>query len=205
MDHEVTRFEMPSSYGVDPVEKMTGAQANIRIRGRIVNSVADELWEYEVLDRRAKPLRIVARTQRNQIYSGPRVVREVYTQYVTADPERELDWLEAGAYEPPPPSAQPVKVGDRVTAMPDGYSLGAGLVMAIEWKLHPMQAHYALPPLWHWEWRVIVWFGGDQTREGVWKDHWVDKASNSLPGTQEGFEPTWKRLEAEFAKRQAAE
>ncbi|WP_424863040.1 hypothetical protein [Streptomyces sp. MMS24-I29] len=207
MDQKVTRFEMPPTYGVDPVEKMTGAEANIRIRGLVVNSMADELWTYEVPDRDGTPLRIVARTQRTGTWElrGPRVVREVYVQAVTGGQVRELDWLERGEYEPPTPTRQPVKVGDRVTALLDGYTLGPGLVTAIEWKVHPMQAHYALPPLWHWEWRVVVWFGGDRTREGVWKDYWVGKADDALPGTRDTFEPEWARLEAEFGKQRSAE
>ncbi|MFE5853171.1 hypothetical protein ACFQ61_08115 [Streptomyces sp. NPDC056500] len=204
MESEVTRFELPPTYGGDPIEKMTGTDANIRIRGLVVHSVSDELWTYEVPDVQGTPMRVVARTQLRQGFSGPRVVREVYVQEDTG-PVHQLDWLTHAGYEPPKPSTQPVQGGDRVTAMPDGYSLGAGLVTSIEWKLHPMQAHYQLPPLWHWGWRVTVWFGGDQTREGAWKDHWVLKASDSYEGTRKNFESMWQRLEVEFKGRQAAE
>ena len=95
------------------------------------------------------------------------MVRGVYEQPVTGKPVEPLDWLERWDYTAPKPTPQPVKVGDRVTAMPDGYSLGPGLVEDIVWKVHPMQGHYQLPPHWDWEWRVTVWVGGDQWREGV--------------------------------------
>ncbi|MFD4949170.1 hypothetical protein ACFWNT_43465 [Streptomyces sp. NPDC058409] len=205
VDHEVTRFEVPPEDDGFSAEKLTGTEANIRIRGLVVNSMADELWTYEAPDLDGNPLRIVARTVRPGAFSGPRVVREVYVQAMTGGQVHELDWLEREEYELPVPTRQPVKVGDRVTAMPDGYSLEAGLATKIEWTLHPMQAHYALPPLWHWEWRVTVWFGGTQTREGKWADHWVSRADDSLPGTRDAFEPTWRRLEAECKERQSAE
>ena len=201
VEYEVTRVMMPPR--TDPVETLTGAQANIRIRGLVVNSMADELWTFEAVDRDRIPMRIVARTQRTEDggLSGPRVVREVYEQYATGRPVHECDWLERGEYQTPEPKRQPVKVGDRVTAMPDGYSLGPGLVTAIEWKVRPMQSHYALPPLWSWEWRVTVWFGNDSQREGRWHPDWVEKASKAQPGTQESFEPFWQKLEAEFQER----
>ncbi|WP_146050994.1 hypothetical protein [Streptomyces noursei] len=207
VDYEVLVHLLGPTYGSAPTQPLTGEEANIMIRRLVVNSMADETWHYEVPDRNGRPLRIVARTQRTEDggLSGPRVVREVYEQAVTGKPVEPLDWLERWEYKPPKSSRQPVKVGDRVTAMTDGFRLAAGLATAIEWKLHPMQAHYALPPLWSWEWRVTVWFGGDQEREGAWKDHWVGKASNSLPDTQKFFEPIWQKLEAEFPERQAAE
>ncbi|MFB7919519.1 hypothetical protein [Streptomyces sp. NPDC056061] len=207
MDFDVIVHHMRPPQVSAPTEPLTGAEANIRIRGLVVNSMADELWMYEVPDRDGTPLRIVARTQRTGKWElhGPRVVREVYEQAVTGSQVHELDWLERGGYEPPAPTRQPVKVGDRVTAMVDGYTVGPGLVSAIEWKVHPMQAHYGLPPLWHWEWRVVVWFGGDRTREGVWKDFWVGKADDALPGTRDIFEPMWARLEAEFGKHRATD
>ncbi|MCX5103488.1 hypothetical protein [Streptomyces sp. NBC_00439] len=78
------------------------------------------------------PLRIVARTVRPGAFSGPRVVREVYVQAMTGGQVHELDWLERGEYDPPAPARKPVKIRDRVAAMPDGHSLGAGLVTKIE-------------------------------------------------------------------------
>ncbi|MFD9815181.1 hypothetical protein [Streptomyces sp. NPDC059080] len=174
MDHKVTRFEIPERDDFS-TENMTGAEANIRIRGKVVNSMADEVWIYEVPDREGVPLRIAARTERPGAFTGPRMVREVYVQQVTGDPVHDFDWLERGEYQPPRPSRQPVKVGDEVSAMPDGFSLGTAEVMSVEWKCHPMQAHYELPPLWKWEWRVEVEFHDGRRREGRWHPDWISK------------------------------
>ncbi|MEU0214061.1 hypothetical protein ABZ281_02695 [Streptomyces sp. NPDC006265] len=181
MEHQVTRFEIPPEDDGFSVETMTGAEANIRIRGLVVNSMADELWTYEVPDlpeNGGNSLRIVARTRRteNMGLDGPRVVREVYEQVVTGGPVHELDWLERGEYQPPKPTHQPVKVGDKVSAMPDGHSLSEAAVTSVEWKVHPMQAHYELPPLWSWEWRVEVEFPDGRTREGRWHSDWISRA-----------------------------
>lgn len=180
MRFEVTRYEVPETDGFS-VERMSGAEANIMIRGKVVNSMADELWVYEVPDLPENGgglLRIVARTQLSGKHGleGPRVVREVYVQAVTGGPVREYDWLERGEYEPPAPTHQPVKVGDTVSAMPDGHSLSEAEVTSVEWKVHPMQAHYQLPPLWSWEWRVAVKFPDGRTREGRWHSDWITRA-----------------------------
>ncbi|MET9656408.1 hypothetical protein [Streptomyces sp. NPDC006510] len=156
-------------------EKLTGAEANIRIRGLVVNSVADELWTYEAHDLDDNPLRIVARTVRPGAFNGPRVVREVYVQAVTGSQVHELDWLERGEYEPSAPTQQPVKVGDRVTAMPDGYSSREAEMVSVDWKLRGAQAHYQLPPLWTWEWSDEVKFPDGRTREDRWHSDWISK------------------------------
>ncbi|WP_329147150.1 hypothetical protein OIU91_16520 [Streptomyces sp. NBC_01456] len=177
MDHKVTRFEIPVEDAFS-TENMTGAEANIRLRGAVVDSMADEVWIYEVPDPDGVPLRIAARTQRteNMGLDGPRVVREIFVQQVTGGPVHDFDWLERGEYQTPPPKRQPVKVGDKVSAMPDGYSSGTAEVTSVNWKLHPMQAHYQLPPLWSWEWRVEVEFPDGRTREGRWHPDWISKA-----------------------------
>ncbi|WP_405668042.1 hypothetical protein [Streptomyces sp. NBC_00055] len=195
MDHEVTAFDLVNRDAFS-VERMSGTEANIVIRGD-----HDNTWEYygyEVPDPAWKPLRIVA-------LRGQRSVRRVFVQSVTGSQVLPGDWLEGNAPEPPRPKRQPVKVGDRVAAMNDGYTLGAGLVTSVEWKQHPMQPPYDKPPLWTWEWHVEIWFGGTETREGAWRSAWVGKASSSTDKTQENFEPVWQKLEAEFAERQAAE
>lgn len=174
VDHKVTRFEIPVEDAFS-TENMTGAEANIRIRGAVVNSMADEVWIYEVPDREGVPLRIAVRTERPGAFSGPRMVREVFEQQVTGDPVRDLDWLERGEYLPPRPSRRPVKVGDEVSAMPDGYSLSTAEVISVEWKRRSMQAHYELPPLWTWEWRVEVKFPDGSTREDRWHSDWISK------------------------------
>lgn len=180
-DYEVLMHHMePTHPGGAPTEPLTGEEANIRIRRLVVNSMADELWTYEVPDREengGKPLRIVARTQRteNMGLDGPRVVREVYEQYVTGTPIHELDWLERGDYQTPKPTRQPAKVGDKVSAMPDGYSLGEGEVTFMEWQQRSMQGHYAAPPLWTWEWVVEVTFPDGRTRRGRWHRDWICK------------------------------
>lgn len=178
MDHEVTRFKLPMVQGGEAGEQMPGTEANIAIRGTVYNSMNDEVWTYEVPDRDGNPLRIVARTRQGSEFMlmGPRTVREVFEQAVTGSPVQELDWLERGAYEPPKAKRQPVKVGDTVSAMPDGYSLGEAEVTSVEWKRRPMQAHYELPPLWTWEWRVEVKFPDGRTREGRWHSDWIHKA-----------------------------
>lgn len=204
MKHEVLRHEV-AGWDVGPADRLSGTAANVVIRGKIVNSVADEIWVYEVPDRKGRPLRIVVRTNLENVYSGQRRVREVYEQAVISTWVRPGDWLEGEAPQPPKPGAKPVNVGDRVSAMPDGYSLGAGLVTAIEWKQRNLQPPYDKPPTWYWEWRVTVWFGGEQTREGRWHTDWVDKPEALLRRTQEDFEPLWQKLEAEFAKRQAGQ
>ncbi|MEU7146999.1 hypothetical protein AB0B15_03005 [Streptomyces sp. NPDC045456] len=177
MDHKVTRFEIPAEDAFS-TENMTGAEANIRIRGTVVNSMNDEVWTYEVPDRAGNPLRVVARTRRtlNAGLDGPRTVREVFIQAVTGKPVEQLDWLERGEYQPPRPSRQPVKVGDVVSAMPDGYSLGTAEVTSVEWKRRSMQRHYELPPLWTWEWRVEVKFPDGRTREDRWHSDWISEA-----------------------------
>lgn len=177
VDHKVTRFEIPVEDAFS-TENMTGAEANIRLRGAVVDSMADEVWIYEVPDPDGVPLRIAARTQRteNMGLDGPRVVREIFVQQVTGGPVHDFDWLERGEYQTPPPKRQPVKVGDKVSAMPDGYSSGTAEVTSVNWKLHPMQAHYQLPPLWSWEWRVEVEFPDGRTREGRWHPDWISKA-----------------------------
>ncbi|MEW1922208.1 hypothetical protein [Streptomyces sp. NPDC088360] len=176
MDHKVTRFEIPELDDFS-TENMTGAEANIRLRGKVVNSMNDEVWTYEVPDRDGNPLRIVARTRQGSEFMvlGRRTVREVYEQHATGGPVREFDWLERGEYAPPPPKRQPVKVGDIVSAMPNGFSLATAEVTSVEWHVHPMQAHYELPPLWQWEWRVEVKFPDGKTREGRWHSDWISK------------------------------
>ena len=158
-------------------DPLTGEEANIRIRGLVVNSMADELWTYEAVDRDGKPMRIVARTQctENMGLDGPRVVREVYEQYATGKPVHELDWLERGEYQTPKPTRQPVKVGDTVSALSGGV-LKSAEVKSIEWQVHPMQAHYQLPPLWSWEWRVGIEFSDGSTTEGRWHSDWISRA-----------------------------
>ncbi|MEU7318360.1 hypothetical protein [Streptomyces sp. NPDC007083] len=176
LDHKVTQFELPALDHGFSTETMTGTEANIRIRGAIVNSIADEVWTYEVLDRNDAPMRIAVRTTRPGAFTGPRVVREVFEQYVTGDPVREPDWLEGKEPEPPRPSRQPAEEGDKISAMPDGYSLSPGEVTSIEWKQRSMQPPYDQPPLWHWEWRAVVKFPDGRTREGRWHSDWISKA-----------------------------
>ncbi|MFE4527160.1 hypothetical protein ACFRMO_08170 [Streptomyces anulatus] len=179
LDFEVLVHHMqPTHPGAALNEPLTGAEANVRIRGLVVNSMADELWTYEVPDLKGNPLRVVARTQHTQNWGldGPRVVREVYVQHATGGPVHEFDWLERTEYPTPKPTRQPVRVGDAVSAMPDGHSLDTGEVTSVEWKLRPMQAHYQLPPLWTWEWRVGVKFSDGRTREGRWHSDWISKA-----------------------------
>jgi hypothetical protein len=178
MDYEVLMHHMePPHPGSATTEILTGEEANIRIRGLVVNSMADEMWHYEVPDWKGNPLRIVARTQRTKEHglSGPRVVREVYVQAVTGGPVHECDWLERGEYQPPTPKRQPVQVGDTVSAMPDGYSLGTAEVLSIDWQRRSMQSHYQLPPLWTWEWVVEVKFPDGRTRKGRWHSDWISK------------------------------
>ncbi|MFF8283297.1 hypothetical protein ACF06W_11310 [Streptomyces albus] len=173
MRHKVTRFEIPAEDAFS-TEYMDGAEANIRLRGKVANSMADEVWIYEVPDREGVPLRIAVRTECPGVFSdGPRVVREVFEQQATGNQVHDFDWLERGEYQAPPPSRQPVKVGDKVSAMPDGYSLAEGEVTSIEWKRRPMQAHYGLPPLWIWEWYVEVRFPDGRTRADRWHHEWV--------------------------------
>ncbi|MEV8399280.1 hypothetical protein [Streptomyces niveus] len=178
MDHDVLRHDMDPRHGSAPTEPLSGEEANIRIRGTVVNSMNDELWTYEVPDRGGNPLRIVARTRQGAEFEviGQRTVREVYEQRATGGPVHDFDWLERGEYQTPKPKRQPVKVGDKVSAMPDGFSLAIGEVMSVEWKVRPMQAHYQLPPLWSWEWRVEVKFPDGRTREGRWHSDWISKA-----------------------------
>lgn len=179
MRYEVTRYEVPETDAFS-VERMSGAEANIMIRGKVVNSMSDELWVYEVPDLPENGgglLRIVARTQlsgKHQL-EGPRVVREVYVQAVTEQPVRELDWLERGEYQEPAPTHQPVKAGEEVTAMSGGV-LKSAKVTSIRWQARPMQAHYQLPPLWTWEWRVGIEFSDGHTTEGRWHSDWITRA-----------------------------
>ncbi|MBD0734008.1 hypothetical protein [Streptomyces sp. CBMA29] len=178
MNYEVTRYKLPMVKGAESGEEMPGTEANISIRGTVVDSMSDEVWTYEVPDRDGNPLRVVARTRQGSEFTdmGPRTVREVYEQAATGSPVPELDWLERGEYEPPRPKRQPVKVGDTVSAMPDGYSLGKAEVTSVEWKQRVMQSHYAAPPLWAWEWCVEVTFPDGRTREGRWHSDWISKA-----------------------------
>ncbi|MGW3763065.1 hypothetical protein [Streptomyces sp. NPDC005131] len=195
MDYEVTAFDLVQRDAFSQ-ERMSGTEANIAIRRD--HDLTWEYYTYEVPDLAGNPLRIVARR-------GLHAVRRVFVQSVTGSQIQPGDWLEGEEPQPPAPKRQPVKVGDRVAAMGDGYSLAAGLVTSAEWKQHPMQPPYDKPPLWEWEWRVVVWFGGNQTREGAFRSAWVGKASSSTDKTQDSFEPVWQKLEAEFAERQAAE
>lgn len=208
VDHEVTRYQLPVVEHGSAVERMTGAEANIKIRGTVVNSMNDELWTYEVPNRDGNPLRVVARTRQGSefVLMGPRTVREVFEQAATSGPVPVLDWLERGAYAPPKPTHPPVKVGERVTALipSNGSSLGAGLITAVKWAVHPMQSHYQLPPLWTWEWRVTVWFGDDRTREGRWHTDWVGKASSCTEDIRKFLEPVWQELEAVVEKQRKA-
>ncbi|MFF4699869.1 hypothetical protein [Streptomyces chattanoogensis] len=178
MDYDVLWHRIGPPDVSAPTQPLTGAEANIKIRGTVVNSMNDELWTYEVPDREGNPLRIVARTRKGGTFSldGPRTVREVFEQAATGGQVHDFDWLERGEYQPPRPSRQPVKVGDKVSAMPDGYSLGEAEVLSVEWKCRSMQAHYELPPLWTWEWRVEVKFPDGRTREGRWHSDWISKA-----------------------------
>ena len=177
MDFDVLvhQLELPP-HGAAPTAPMTGEEANIRIRRLVVNSMADELWTYEVPDRDGNPLRIVARTQRteNMGLDGPRVAREVYEQRATGGPVHELDWLERGEYQTPKPTTQPVKVGEEVWAMSGGV-LKSAEVTSIEWKVSPMQSHYQLPPLWTWEWRVEIQFADGHTTAGRWHSDWISR------------------------------
>lgn len=177
VDHDVLRHDMDPRHGSAPTEPLTGEEANIRIRGTVVNSMNDELWTYEVPDRQGNPLRIVARTRQGSEFQviGRRTVREIFEQHATGGPVQELDWLERGEYQTPKPTRQPVKVGEEVTAMSGGV-LKSAKVTSIEWKVRPMQAHYQLPPLWTWEWRVGIEFADGHTTEGRWHSDWISKS-----------------------------
>ncbi|MEV6309941.1 hypothetical protein AB0M10_15250 [Streptomyces sp. NPDC051840] len=177
-DFAVLRHDMDPRHGSAPTQPLTGEEANIQIRGTVVNSLNDEVWTYEVPDREGIPLRIVARTRQGSEFQsiGQRTVREVYEQQVTGPLLHECDWLERREYQAPKPKRQPVKVGDTVSAMPDGYSLATGEVTSVEWKRRPMQSHHELPPLWTWEWRVEIKFPDGRTREGRWHSDWISKA-----------------------------
>ncbi|WP_406362385.1 hypothetical protein [Streptomyces sp. NBC_01579] len=199
---DVTRFDLVKRDAFSE-ERMSGMEANIAIRGEL--PITHDLHAHEFEDRDGNPLRVVARTSLHK--EGAEYVESVVTvfeQPVTGTPQP-WDWFEGEEPQPPAPKRQPVKVGDRVTAMPDGNSLGAGLVTSVEWKQRDMQPPYDRAPLWTWEWRVVVWFGGDQQREGRWSTDWVGTAAQSLEKTQESFRPIWQKLEAGFAEGQAAE
>ncbi|WP_411087842.1 hypothetical protein [Streptomyces sp. 061-3] len=197
---DVTRFDLVKRDAFSE-ERMSGMEANIAIRGEL--PITHDLHAHEFEDRDGNPLRVVVRTSlRKEGEEYLESVVAVFEQSVTGTP-RERDWFEGEEPQPPAPKRQPVKVGDRVTAMPDGYRLDAGLVKSIEWKQRDMQPPHDMAPLWTWEWRVVVWFGGDQEREGRWSTDWVGKATQSMEKTQESFEPLWQKLEAEFAERAA--
>jgi hypothetical protein len=201
MDHDVLRHDMDPRHGSAPTEPLSGEEANIRIRGAVVNSMNDELWTYEVSDRDGNPLRIVARTRQGSEFQvvGERTVREVYEQRATGGLVHDFDWLERGEYQTPPPTRQPAKVGTRVSAMPDGYSLAAGLVVAAEWKVHPMQAHYQLPPLWKWGWHVTVQFADGRKSERFWHSDWVSTIKRGEE-IHPVWEQEWTKLEAEHVR-----
>ncbi|MFI9271927.1 hypothetical protein ACIGXM_14570 [Kitasatospora sp. NPDC052896] len=107
---------------------------------------------------------------------------------------------------PPAPRRGGPKVGDRVSAMPDGYSLDAGVVVESAWRQRDMQCpadHPAIKgdsdhPGWHWGWYVTVRFRGGKTRVGWWHSDWAYKDSKTGVDLAKSFEPYWEQIEAEI-------